>query len=64
LANEEPKQKGKAYISMMFECCKVYARVYKNKAGDAYVGWCPRCCKQVRVKIGPGGGSNRMFKFG
>jgi hypothetical protein len=49
------------FLGVQFECCGVYSRVYKNRAGDAYEGRCPRCMKRVSVGIGPDGGSARFF---
>lgn len=49
------------FIGVKFECCSIYSRVYKNRAGDAYEGRCPRCMKRVSVGIGPEGGNNRFF---
>lgn len=44
-----------------FECCRVYQRVYRNKLGTAYVGWCPKCARKIEVGIGPGGTDCRSF---
>lgn len=43
------------YLGIHFTCCNIYARIHKNKAGTAYVGWCPRCLRKVEVKISRGG---------
>ncbi len=47
--------KAKEFIGIHFRCCNVYGRVYKNKAGTAYVGWCPRCMRKVEAKVGRDG---------
>jgi len=49
------------WLSVLFDCCRVYQRVYRNAAGDAYVGGCPRCGRRVRFPVGPGGTSARAF---
>ena len=61
---EEKDNSKRNFISILFECCNVYARVYKNKAGTHYVGWCPKCTRQIKLKIGPGGTDNRIFRAG
>lgn len=49
------------YLSVLFECCRVYQRVYLNAGGTAFVGWCPRCCARVEVKADPGGSEERFY---
>lgn len=60
MSNSEENKK-KPYLGIMFNCCKVYTRIYKNKAGDAYIGRCPKCSRSVRVSIGEGGVNQRIF---
>jgi len=57
-----PAATGRPWISMLWRCCSVYSRIYRNKAGTAYEGYCPKCARPVRVKVGPGGTSTRMFE--
>ena len=52
---------GGDFLGVRFECCGAYARVYRNRSGDAYEGRCPRCLKPIRFEIGPGGTSSRFF---
>lgn len=49
---------------MYFKCCKVYSRIYLNKAGTAFAGWCPKCATPVRVKVSPTGSKERFFEAG
>lgn len=50
------------FLGIMFECCSVYARVYRNKEGTHYEGRCPRCGKPLKIKIGEGGTGQRFFR--
>jgi hypothetical protein len=59
--NQEPAPTRRPYLSILFKCCNVYASIYKAADGKAYSGHCPRCARTVRVPIGPGGSTNRVF---
>ena len=50
------------FLGIWFECCRVYGRLYKNKAGTMYTGRCPRCLRSVRVRVGEGGTNQRFFR--
>ncbi|MDD3435624.1 MAG: hypothetical protein PHC64_00575 [Candidatus Gastranaerophilales bacterium] len=61
MAKNENINERKNYLGIMFNCCKVYGRIYKNKEGTAYVGRCPKCMRTIKVPIGEGGTNKRFF---
>lgn len=57
------KKEERPFIGVVFKCCKVYSRIYLNKQRTAFVGWCPRCAKQIRIKVSPDGTDSRFFEM-
>jgi hypothetical protein len=51
-----------SFLSIHFRCCNVYARIYKNAAGTAYSGHCPKCQCRAQIGISADGSSSRMFE--
>jgi hypothetical protein len=60
----KPQVVGRRFVGVQFTCCDVYTRVYINADQTAYEGRCPKCAKQVRLMIGPGGTDARFFTAG
>lgn len=58
---KNPSKKTRPFLGILFDCCKVYLRIYKNKEGTAYEGHCPKCGKAVFIKVGKGGSNSRFF---
>jgi hypothetical protein len=50
------------FLSIMFDCCHVYSRIYINPEGTAYTGRCPRCLSSVKALVGKDGSSSRLFR--
>jgi hypothetical protein len=61
-AASKPAATSKPFLSVLFECCGVYQRIYKSPDGKAYRGACPRCGLPVNFAVGESGTSARFFR--
>ncbi|MBU8934869.1 MAG: hypothetical protein KOO62_12850 [candidate division Zixibacteria bacterium] len=61
---QKPKGPRRPFIGMYFKCCRVYSRIYLNKGGNAFVGWCPKCTAKTSVRVSPTGSNDRIFTAG
>ncbi len=52
---------NRPFVCVLFECCRVYQRIYVNRERTAYVGWCPRCTAKLEIRIDPAGSDQRFF---
>ncbi len=50
------------YISVLFDCCRVYDRIYRRPHERVYRGRCPKCLRVLTVRVGPDGIPHRMFR--
>ncbi|MBI5865998.1 MAG: hypothetical protein HZB38_16135 [Planctomycetes bacterium] len=64
--DQPPAEPGEAaqrpYLGIFFECCGVYARVYRDERDAEYVGRCPRCMAVIRARVGRNGTTQRIFR--
>ena len=62
LDRPQARPPSRPFISVHFDCCKVFARIYLNGDGTAFVGWCPRCACKVVATVSPDGTTARIFR--
>lgn len=61
-ADDASQPPSRPWLGIMFNCCHVYARIYKSPDGSRYVGRCPRCAAEVQAKVGIAGTNRRFFE--
>lgn len=59
--SSRPSSRANQYLGVHFACCSVYSRVYVNRAGTHYIGYCPRCARRVAFRIDSDGTDDRFF---
>lgn len=58
---KDQPQSGRKFLSVYFNCCNTYGRLYPDARRTRYSGRCPKCGAEVQAKIGPGGTDRRIF---
>lgn len=64
IAEQQLSDTARRFLGVRFVCCDMYSRIYINKKQTAYVGNCPKCAKQVHMRIAEGGSDARFFEVG
>jgi hypothetical protein len=56
------RKQPRPYIGILFECCGVYARAYRQSDRMLYLARCPLCLRTARVRVGKHGTDARLFR--
>ena len=59
---EQDATSKRQYIHVLFDCCNIYQRIYRRRGQRAYIGWCPKCGRRVKVRVGVDGTQCRFFR--
>ncbi len=52
------------YVGVTVQCCRVYTGNHRNRDGNVFVGWCPKCAAKMEVGISRNGTNYRIFGAG
>jgi hypothetical protein len=58
-----PGASGRPFLQVYFVCSNSYQRVYRSADGTRYQARCPKCAKEMRFQVGPGGTDQRVFRL-
>ncbi len=61
-ANQPPALPPRPYLCILFECCNVYARVYRRPEQAFYHGRCPKCLRPIHLRVARDGTAERFFR--
>ncbi len=61
LFGQQDANQKRPYISVLFECCHIYVRLYRKPEDMFYEGRCPKCLRTLNVRVGPEGTPARIF---
>jgi hypothetical protein len=62
MSDRGPQDAARPFLSVLFGCCHVYQRVYRDPVANAYRGRCPKCGRAVHFPIGQSGTAARFFR--
>lgn len=60
--NPSQPRPRRPYISIFFDCCQVFSRIYRQPEDRVYIGRCPRCLRTLTVRVAPDGTPTRIFR--
>ncbi len=53
---------ARPWVGVQFECCGIYARIYREPEVPSYEGRCPRCGRPISIRVGPEGLRTRFLR--
>jgi len=59
--SKDKERKPRPHVGVIFRCCKIYQRIYLNKKGDAFIGYCPKCSAKMEIVVSPYGSKSSFF---
>ncbi len=59
---EQHPGRDRFWVSVHFDCCNVYQRVYFPKGSRSATGRCPRCLRTVSFELSEDGERGRFFR--
>jgi hypothetical protein len=60
-AHDDQTPQPRPFLRVLFECCSIYQRIYRDLNGKSYSGRCPRCLRPIRFLVGEKGTACRDF---
>ena len=61
MKSRRSKGAQRPYLGVHYRCCNLYARAYLDATREAFVGTCPKCGRSIRMRVSPGGSSERFW---
>lgn len=59
--SKESNRKPRPHVGVIFKCCRIYQRIYLNKQGTAFIGYCPKCSSKMEIIVSPYGSESKFF---